>query len=85
MATLFGTAGAGLAGYKMMKRTRGLQEFQFEYCPDGVFQAEKGKDSNERKEQSDSAEKNWKVHFYISILMYYIYSFFSMLFRSPLL
>ena len=72
MATLFGTAGAGLAGYKMMKRTRGLQEFQFEYCPDGVFQAEKGKDSNERKEQSDSAEKNWKVLFYISILMYYI-------------
>lgn len=62
MATLFGTAGAGLAGYKMMKRTRGLQEFKFEYCPDGVFQAEKDKDSKQRKEHSNTSEKDWKVH-----------------------
>jgi hypothetical protein len=30
MATIFGTAGAGLAGYKMMKRTKTLNEFEFE-------------------------------------------------------
>lgn len=30
MATVFGSAGAGLTGYKMMKRTKGIQEFEFE-------------------------------------------------------
>lgn len=30
MATIFGSTGAGLAGYKMMRRTRGLSEFAFE-------------------------------------------------------
>ena len=30
MAALFGGAGAGLTGYKMMKRTRGISEFEFE-------------------------------------------------------
>lgn len=30
MATLFGVTGAGLAGYKMHKRTEGLKEFEFE-------------------------------------------------------
>eukprot|EP01038_Epipyxis_sp_PR26KG_P014831 gene14831-19925_t len=30
MAALFGTAGAGLAGYKMMKRTKELEDFEFE-------------------------------------------------------
>ncbi len=33
MATVFGSAGAGLTGYKMMRRTRGLQEFEFEQVP----------------------------------------------------
>lgn len=33
-ATLFGSAGAGLAGYKMMKRTKGLTEFAFESSGD---------------------------------------------------
>jgi hypothetical protein len=32
IGTLFGSAGAGLAGYKMAKRTTGLTEFQFESC-----------------------------------------------------
>lgn len=36
MATLFGSAGAGLAGYKMMKRTRGVEEFSFEGYGDKV-------------------------------------------------
>ena len=30
MATLFGTAGTGLAAYKMHRRTQGLREFSFE-------------------------------------------------------
>lgn len=30
MATIFGSAGAGLSGYKMMKRTKGVTEFEFE-------------------------------------------------------
>jgi hypothetical protein len=30
MAALFGGAGAGLTGYKMLKRTRGISEFEFE-------------------------------------------------------
>lgn len=30
MAALFGGAGVGLAGYKMLKRTRGCEEFEFE-------------------------------------------------------
>lgn len=30
MASVFGTAGAGLSGYKMIRRTSGLQEFEFE-------------------------------------------------------
>ena len=29
---IFGTAGAGLTGYKMTRRTQGLQEFAFEKC-----------------------------------------------------
>ncbi len=29
-AAIFGSAGAGLAGYKMLKRTRGIEEFKFE-------------------------------------------------------
>lgn len=32
MAALFGGAGAGLTGYKMLKRTRGISEFEFEQC-----------------------------------------------------
>lgn len=32
MASLFGGAGAGLAGYKMARRTQGVQEFAFEEC-----------------------------------------------------
>eukprot|EP01039_Chlorochromonas_danica_P008478 gene8478-9344_t len=30
VAAIFGSTGAGLAGYKMMKRTRGVSEFEFE-------------------------------------------------------
>jgi hypothetical protein len=30
VAAVFGSAGAGLTGYKMLRRTRGLQEFEFE-------------------------------------------------------
>ncbi len=30
VATIFGTTGAGLSGYKMLRRTRGVEEFQFE-------------------------------------------------------
>lgn len=30
MAMLFGGTGAGLAGYKMIKRTRGLSDFEFQ-------------------------------------------------------
>lgn len=37
MAGLFGTAGAGLAGYKMMKRTRGVEEFEFEQYDEKVM------------------------------------------------
>jgi hypothetical protein len=33
-ATLFGSAGAGLTGYKMMKRTKGLTDFAFESSGD---------------------------------------------------
>lgn len=33
MAVLFGTAGAGLASYKMDKRTVGIKEFQLESYP----------------------------------------------------
>ena len=29
MALIFGGTGAGLAGYKMLKRTRGLTDFEF--------------------------------------------------------
>jgi hypothetical protein len=29
-ASLFGSAGAGMAGYKMLKRTKGLTDFSFE-------------------------------------------------------
>ena len=31
MGTLFGTAGAGLTGYKMTRRTAGVNEFEFEH------------------------------------------------------
>lgn len=33
MALLFGTAGAGLASYKMDKRTTGIKEFEIERYP----------------------------------------------------
>jgi Protein of unknown function (DUF726) len=33
MALLFGTAGAGLASYKMDKRTVGIKEFEIERYP----------------------------------------------------
>lgn len=36
-ATVFGSAGASLAGYKMLKRTRGLTDFQFEDCGNKVW------------------------------------------------
>ena len=35
-ALFFGTAGASLAGYKMMRRTRGVEEFEFEQCEEKV-------------------------------------------------
>jgi Protein of unknown function (DUF726) len=36
IATLFGATGAGLVGAKMDRRTRGLQEFQFECEGEGA-------------------------------------------------
>lgn len=60
MATIFGTAGAGLAGYKMMKRTRGLQEFKFEFCPDGVLASESN--ASHEKKSNDSNEADSKVN-----------------------
>ena len=37
MAMLFGGTGAGLAGYKMIKRTRGLSDFEFQSFDAKVF------------------------------------------------
>jgi hypothetical protein len=36
MALIFGGTGAGLAGYKMVKRTRGLTDFGFEQYDEKV-------------------------------------------------
>lgn len=36
MVVVFGGTGAGLAGYKMQTRTRGLQEFEFKQYYDKV-------------------------------------------------
>lgn len=38
MAMLFGGTGAGLAGYKMIKRTRGLTDFEFQSFDAKVWQ-----------------------------------------------
>lgn len=36
LAVVFGSTGAGLAGYKMLKRTRGLTDFEFQQYDDKV-------------------------------------------------
>ena len=39
MMMLFGGAGAGLTGYRMIRRTRGVQEFEFEQYDQKVLLA----------------------------------------------
>ena len=60
MSGLFGSAGMGLAGYKMAKRTRGISEF--------VFESQEHFGSNllltyEEKEEKDSKSGKWSSRF----------------------